>query len=127
MERENRYLIFKRKDIHKYLNVVEGMQLLNLDSKVTCARVADDRPVLQAVVVEEDWPEYEDVWRAIAARVDGNPTDLQLLANHAAELSIAFRDDDKDIALESWRALPDHLQEMITDLEDAIDSEPDNI
>lgn len=52
-----------------------------------------------------------------------HPTDSARLVDHAAHLSIALREDDKDVAVESWRSLPQHLQRAIDDREAVIAAE----
>ena len=76
MERENRYLVFKRKDINQYLSDAEQMILSILAAKVSQYRTLDDRPEHSCVVVEEDWPEYEPTWKAIEARMDATPQEV---------------------------------------------------
>ena len=71
MERENRYMVLKLSDIEKYLSDDEKQKLCAVDSEINFRRQQDDRGLLNAVVVERDWPEYEQTWRAIEKRVDG--------------------------------------------------------
>lgn len=73
MERENRYLVLKRKDIESCLTGTEKAILGAIASKVAMRRVDNGKGFLEVVVVESDWPEYEKTWQAIAARVDGKP------------------------------------------------------
>ena len=59
-EREDRYIIFKVKDLSEHkLGWVRDVIRLN------------DIPTVDAVVVEADWPEYEPTWAAIERRVTG--------------------------------------------------------
>lgn len=59
-EREERYIVVKVKDISEHkLGWVRDVIRLN------------DIPTVDAVVVEADWPEYEQTWAAIERRVDG--------------------------------------------------------
>lgn len=74
MIRENRYVVFKMKDIEKYLNSDE-IKTLNkidtkIDTKIDIGRSKDNRKSLVSVLVESDWPEYEIVWKLIEDRVD---------------------------------------------------------
>jgi len=69
--RENRYVIFKSTDIQRYLTTEDKHLLLLLDNKISKGRCDDNRPQLNAVVVEEDWPEYEKVWQMIEDGVLG--------------------------------------------------------
>lgn len=65
-----RYMVFKRKDVVKYLTDEEKEQLINLGAKICSLRIMEGRKELTCVVVEEDWPEYEPTWKAIEKRVD---------------------------------------------------------
>ncbi|AEJ12998.1 MULTISPECIES: hypothetical protein [Pseudomonas] len=59
-EREERYIVFKVKDLSEHkLGWVRDVIRLN------------DIPTVDAVVVEADWPEYEPTWAAIERRVTG--------------------------------------------------------
>ncbi|MFV3288477.1 hypothetical protein ACNFBR_07055 [Pseudomonas sp. NY11955] len=60
LEREERYIVFKVKDLSEHkLGWVRDVIRLN------------DIPTVDAVVVEADWPEYEPTWSAIERRVTG--------------------------------------------------------
>jgi len=67
--REVRYLVMKHKDINKYLSNAEKEQLMSIAKKITAGRSNDNKPVIDCVVVEHDWPEYEQTWAAIEKRV----------------------------------------------------------
>lgn len=71
MERENRYVIIKRKDAAAYLDPAAEELLDDIVRNINRHRLMDGKSALTAVVVEHDWPEYEPTWAAIAARVDG--------------------------------------------------------
>lgn len=71
MEREHRYYVAKKKDVEKYLSDEQQTTLHMLMTKINVGRLRDDKPVLQTVCVDSDWPEYEIVWKMIEARVDG--------------------------------------------------------
>ena len=73
MQRESRYLMAKLKDITKYLSDDDASNLIGLVKKVDQGREHDGKRPLQCVCVEDDWPEYEEVWAMIAARVDDVP------------------------------------------------------
>jgi len=72
--RENRYLVLKRKDIFAYLSEDERKTLSALVGKIYDGRDDDMNPVLEYVVVEKDWPEYEPTWQAIEARMTNVPS-----------------------------------------------------
>lgn len=73
MTREERYLVLKYKDIVKHLNEDEQRALIELAKKVDAGREEDGKKHVECVCVESDWPEYEEVWAMIAARVDKVP------------------------------------------------------
>jgi hypothetical protein len=70
-KRENRYLIFKRKDVRAALTPLEQDILERIAFKVLNHRVAEGKDSLRCVVVERDWPEYEPTWAAIEKRMTG--------------------------------------------------------
>ena len=71
-KREPRYVVFKLKDIEKYLTQGEKDSLMCIGDEIACARADDGKPPFNAVVVEQDWPEFEMVWDAIEARMTAN-------------------------------------------------------
>lgn len=69
MERENRYLVLKLKDIDNALTETELSILILLSQKVDHYRTEIGKEWLNAVVVESDWPEFEPTWKAIEDRI----------------------------------------------------------
>ncbi|OHT41617.1 MULTISPECIES: hypothetical protein [Serratia] len=72
MKRENRYLVIKYKDVIEALTVEQREALKGIAIAVTAHRQSNGKQPLDAVVVEADWPEYEQVWGMIEARVKGD-------------------------------------------------------
>jgi SET domain-containing protein len=74
MKRENKYLVLKRKDINKYLSNEEKDNLDNILRTISTTKYPDMDPEtyidLTCVVVEKDWPMYEDTWKSIENWVD---------------------------------------------------------
>lgn len=68
-QRENRYIVLKISDYNQCLTDKEVIELANIVYKVDAHRRKQGKEILQAVVVEHDWPEYESVWQAIEERV----------------------------------------------------------
>lgn len=69
--RENRYLVLKRKDIEQYLTP-KGAKIIEIFAgKIAAMREGEGKPELKCVVIESDWPEYEEVWGMIQRRVQG--------------------------------------------------------
>lgn len=70
-EREIRYAVFKLKDVEKYFSKTERQILDMLAQKIYEERGKEGRRNFQCAVVEDDWPEYEAVWKAIEYRCSG--------------------------------------------------------
>ena len=73
MKREIKYLVMKLRDIDAALTDTERDILSAIAAKVELHRQTAGKRFLRCVVVEDDWPEYEPTWAAIAARMDGKP------------------------------------------------------
>ena len=71
MIRERRYVVVKRSDALGALTSAE-VNIFNIliDKVDTYRKAKRNKPELQCVVVEHDWPEYETVWKMIEARVE---------------------------------------------------------
>jgi hypothetical protein len=67
-KRENRYIVIKIKDALKYLTPAQFRELSNIERSITVGRGSENKHPLTAVVVEQDWPEYEMVWAMIEER-----------------------------------------------------------
>lgn len=67
--REPRYVVFKIKDIHAYLTEDQIDALQDLGETLERGRERAGKSKFNAVVVEEDWPEFEMVWAAIEKRM----------------------------------------------------------
>ncbi|UAB76998.1 hypothetical protein INR77_09070 [Erythrobacter sp. SCSIO 43205] len=93
-QREERYIVVKRKHLVPEIE----RQLRNFLAQCCVGTV-------ECVVVESDWPEYEQVWAMIEARCTGKPlptvtalqaqlaerdAEIERLRNYAREVSIAF-------------------------------------
>lgn len=75
-KREPRYVVFKIKDIHAYLSPEQIMALQAAGETIAAGRSIEGKPPFNAVVVEQDWPEFEMVWAAIEERVKEESNDL---------------------------------------------------
>lgn len=64
-QREDRYVVLKRKHLANLPNDVQYRLKPALDE------AAQLMPAMECVVVESDWPEYPVVWRMIEARMTG--------------------------------------------------------
>lgn len=73
MEREQRYLVLKYKDVANYLSGEDAVALIELAKKVDVGRRSAGKREIECVCVESDWPEYNEVWAMITARVDDVP------------------------------------------------------
>lgn len=68
-KREWRYVVFKIKDIHAYLSDAQIEELQIAGETIAIGRANAGKPMFNAVVVEQDWPEFEPTWNAIEARM----------------------------------------------------------
>lgn len=71
-KREPRYVVFKIKDINAYLSAAQIDALQTAGETIAAGRAIAGKPPFNAVVVEQDWPEFEMVWDAIEARMTAN-------------------------------------------------------
>lgn len=69
MEREVRYTVIKKTDSEQYLTATERETFRTIVEKLEARRITAGKRPLVCVVVEDDWPEYEQTWAAIAERV----------------------------------------------------------
>lgn len=68
-KREQRYIVLKVTDILAARLTYEEIAAFNaVCDKVSISRVERAKGLLECVVVEKDWPEYETTWAAIAKR-----------------------------------------------------------
>lgn len=84
--REERYVVLKRKDMYLYLTPAEQEQVYRILAKIEKGRITDSRGNLDCVVVEHDWPEAEAVWSMIEARMTGGVNFVDWQAARIAEL-----------------------------------------
>ena len=70
-KREERYLVFKLSDVEEHFTPSERQQLARLAEVQRVGRSESGKPLLECVVIEADWPEYEQTWNAIEVRMTG--------------------------------------------------------
>lgn len=106
MTREDRYMVFKLSDVVEHCTKAEALHLARLYEIQRIGRKDAGKAEREYLVVENDWPEYEPTWRAIAARVTGaeQPTshafdDIATIAGLKSAVS------HLSACLESFRAL----------------------
>lgn len=85
-KREPRYIVFKLTDIEKYLSVGQLNDLMRIGDAIAASRSYHGKPPFNAVVVEQDWPEFEPTWAAIEARMVGQTHPLHRLGARLTEL-----------------------------------------
>ena len=84
-KREPRYVVFKIKDILAYLSQSQMDDIEMAGRFIAKGRKNDEKPPFNAVVVEQDWPEFEPTWAAIEARMTANGQGEQPAANETNE------------------------------------------
>ena len=71
--RELRYIVFKIKDIERYLDPCTAQAFWDtlsiVDRKITYRRGVDGKLPFNALVIEQDWPEFEPAWAMIEERM----------------------------------------------------------
>lgn len=75
MKREERYALFKYADIDAALSDSDKLLLSAVVNKIDRYRKEKGKEPIKGVVVEHDWPEYEQVWKMIETRVNREETD----------------------------------------------------
>jgi hypothetical protein len=70
MIREERYIVFKIKDLANCLSSDERHQLDAIRQRINDYRIHNGKQVLECAVVESDWPEFEPTWKMVSERVD---------------------------------------------------------
>ena len=69
-KKEQRYIVIKVKDLDAAkLSPREKTDLYDILFKINIARKVSGKDPLNCVVVESDWPEYENTWKSIEERV----------------------------------------------------------
>lgn len=63
-------MVIKIKDLQVTLTETEEQILFKLTNKIENTRIIQGRGMMNAVVIEHDWPEYEPTWQALEQRVD---------------------------------------------------------
>nr|DAG47319.1 MAG TPA: hypothetical protein [Caudoviricetes sp.] len=79
MKREERYVVMKHTDIDSALSDSDKLLLSAVLSKIERYRKEQGKEPLNSVVVEHDWPEYEQVWKMIETRVDREETNRKFV------------------------------------------------
>jgi hypothetical protein len=64
-ERQERYTVFKKKDIVEFLTAADRQTIEKIKEKLHRKRLAAGKKPLECVIVECDWPMYDEVWRMI--------------------------------------------------------------
>ncbi len=68
----DRYVVLKRTDIEVCLTEVQKQQLMDIMGSINCGRHINGKKRLKCVVVENDWPIYEQVWKWLEVEAKGN-------------------------------------------------------
>lgn len=96
-EREDRYLVIKRSDINEYFKSDPFHSKSPLKSALRLAsnaisehRCGSGKEPLECIVVESDWPIYNDVWKMVEAIAKGESTELEQLRKELETLNDAI-------------------------------------
>lgn len=69
MQLEERYIVLKKKDVQAALSPVQQAELQTLCSLIDIERSKHNKPFMQAVVIEKDWPEYVPTVKRLLSRM----------------------------------------------------------
>ncbi|ELO1828399.1 hypothetical protein QXB71_003655 [Vibrio cholerae] len=64
-KRERRYIVAKVKDVTSALTIEEQSVLSSLLDKIESNRKASGKSKLECVVIESDWPNYDEAWSSV--------------------------------------------------------------
>lgn len=88
-ERENRYIVLKRRDVEacgKLLTPEAWSAFETIEKMVNQIRLNSGKQPLLALVVESDWPEYEQTWDAIKRRMEGGTSIMEYMESERLDL-----------------------------------------
>lgn len=85
-KRENRYWVLKLSDV-EHLYYKEQNKLIRLCNIVKSSRLERGKPKLECVVVESDWPIYEQVWDMVQRLAEGREQEIDALKRKVEFLS----------------------------------------
>lgn len=91
-KKEDRYLVIKRSDIELFMTGAGKNELYRFAAIIESGRVREKKTPLECVVVESDWPIYNDVWKMVEATANKQPTELELLRKERDELVAVFKE-----------------------------------
>lgn len=75
--REDRYVVLKRTDLERHATPAQLRELERTCEMVRAGRMTEGKLLNSYVVVADNWPEYEETWAKIQARVTGIPQPIQ--------------------------------------------------
>ncbi len=64
-EKEQRYIVLEGKDVREYLTDFERRDLVEICRAIQAGRRDANKPQLECVVVEADWPMYNETWEKV--------------------------------------------------------------
>jgi 2-methylisocitrate lyase-like PEP mutase family enzyme len=70
---EDLFLVLKLEDVYGALSGKQLHMLKLIVDRINAYKDEQNKPDLRCVVVEEDWPEYEQIWTMLDERLN-NPT-----------------------------------------------------
>ena len=75
--RDDRYIVLKRTDLERHATPAQLRELERTCGMVRAGRATEGKRLKSYVVVADNWPEYEETWAKIQARVTGIPQPIQ--------------------------------------------------
>ena len=96
-EREFRYYVFKVKDVEEYCTKYSISSLNEIGKVIEVGRNLSGKPPFACVVVENDWPMYEAVWKAIEDYRESEIFEKELSCLNTEQLKVRVRTQRKSI------------------------------
>lgn len=107
-KKEDRYLVFKRKDLDKHLSK-EGRSALYSISEGLASRLKEQEgKELNCVVVEQDWPMFAHVWEEIQRFCEGKKLRREELEENEKVLLARIGELELKLADAMMDAAPEH-------------------
>lgn len=70
MEKQELFVVLKRKDIARYLSAVDQHELTEIMRRIQEGRLNDGKPLHKYVCIQENWPMYDLTWKTVELWVD---------------------------------------------------------
>ncbi|MDX5050072.1 hypothetical protein [Vibrio cholerae] len=84
-KRERRYIVAKIKDVTSALTIEEQAVLSSLLDKIESNRIASGKSKLECVVIESDWPNYDEAWSSVERVANNTYEPIEAILSEMAD------------------------------------------